>query len=152
MSFYHIVSGDDSTIRAVRRHEVRLLTSVVGVFFHSPQVVPRIYGRNNISKLGVEHELKDAMEDDVACHVISAAAGFQQAELILKNDTSLDSAHVSRSRLRHEEALNHLQQGMQKLNLRFKTHTQTLTPSTIMNVARLALATVRTPHLVRSNS
>jgi hypothetical protein len=82
------------------------------------------------------------MEDDVACHAISAAAGFQQAELVLKNNSSLDSSAVTRSRLRHEEALTHLQQAMQKLNLRFKNHTQTLTPSTIINVARLALATV----------
>ncbi len=105
--------------------------------------MPQIYERNNISRLGVEHELKDAMEDDVACHVICALAGFHLAQVILGADTSLDSTAVARSRLRLEESLTHRQRGMQKINLRFKDHTQTLTPRTIFGVARLAVATVR---------
>lgn len=128
--------------RAAWKQEQLILIRVAGIFHYSPKIVPMIYGRNNISRLGVEHELKDAMEDDVACHVISATAGIQQSELMLKTSASVDSAIVISSRLRHEEALRHLQTGIQRLNRRFTDHKQTLSPTTIINIGRLAVASV----------
>jgi hypothetical protein len=113
-----------------------------GIFDHSAKIVPMIYGKRNVSRLSVQHELKDAMEDDAAPHAISAAVAFQQARLIQKNDSAFDSYAITKARLRQEEALKHLQTAIQKITLRLKNHESTLSNNTVMTVARLAVASV----------
>lgn len=82
------------------------------------------------------------IEDDVACYAISAAAGFKEAEAILKDDSALSSEAVTTAYLRQNEASSFLQQAIKRLNLRLKDHTQSVTIEIIYNVARLAMVSV----------